>query len=587
MRKPLNQPDFHYWLTNKLLDNEKRLLNQQGFSLPLVIALALMLLTGGLSLANRANQGLFSAIFQNQSWEAREAAEIGMNRIISELNKERNRWLMVQRDGDPDSGIWQNRENSMAVVELRINPCTYIKDYPTDTSTPKYPDYSKIDPDKGAISPYSKKWYIDANGNVSSSSAGATRAFRLIGVKRQNFTTNFSGTTVQALNIFRDRTSTPSGSGTITLEVEGQTHRNGEVIATSVLEKEFELTPKCCKVSFGGQHGGLDYTINPDDPAKESLCISNEQLGLGLLGGASQTNTGSITLNGKANDIESPTGVAINPIYCIADSSSGCAIKTTGSDTKVAIIDQELPPAKTYSGPLGSIDASKPTKPNNINNFLSEITVSGKSFVVINGGASSLPTGCTASADAVNCNLSQFSYSNTDVLFVTSTRRITLYFPNNDPKAPSDTIIKNNGTGSLLHCLTTSLTYDAATKKYNCVNEPTGAQITNLSLFGCNPSPSCSSQTVTLRGNDGALKLFSYFPVGNVELSGGSFFEGVNWSDTITANGNTTWIVPGSGLASVYEFMNMLPSPNGSGTITNSLISYDFIARATNRYRWK
>ena len=45
--------------------------NANGYSMPMVMVIALILIVGGVAIASRANQGLLGAIFQNQSWEAR------------------------------------------------------------------------------------------------------------------------------------------------------------------------------------------------------------------------------------------------------------------------------------------------------------------------------------------------------------------------------------------------------------------------------------------------------------------------------------------------------------------------------------
>jgi hypothetical protein len=540
-----------------------------GFSLPLVIAAAFMLIIGGMALANRANQGLLGAVFQNQSWEAREAAEIGMNRIISELNQERNRWLMVKREGDVDEGIWQNRSDASQIVQLRINPCN-----PT-----VYPRYSKLDPSNAESTTYGT-WYINANGSVTNSATGASRAYRLVSVTRQPFTRSWNGSIIQALNPFRDREDSGTiakGVGAVVIAVQGQALRDGNPIASVTLEKELELVPKCCNVSFGGQHGSVDYGI--DESSGTSACISAAQLGLGLLGGAGQSNTGAITLRGAATDIETSNGIPVDPIYCIAETSAGCAIRVSGSDINVAIIDSELPPAKTYpgSGSPGTFNFSG----TNSNNFLYTLSVtsgSGKSkkdYSIVNGSytnTASLPSYCTATIDTIHCNLSSFNYSGEDVIFVTGNKRIFLYFPN------PGTIIRNTGNGTMAHCLSLD------TSNGSCTSTPGGAEITRLSMFGCNPSSTCTSQDIALKGTVDALRMFTYFPAGNVTLAGDSSYEGINWSNEITSNGNPTWIVPGSGLASVFALMDMLPSSGDSSS--NSLIAYDFVARSTNRHRW-
>ncbi|MFZ9270210.1 MAG: hypothetical protein ACO23C_03085 [Prochlorococcaceae cyanobacterium] len=542
---------LHQQLLKSLLLGRR---GEAGYSMPMVMVIALILVVGGIALANRANQGLLGSIFQNQSWEAREAAEIGMNRLISELNKERNRWLMVKRDGDSEQ-LWSSPAAGGTVATLRTNPCE-----PQTTA-----DYSKLDPNNAATSTYGT-WYIADDGSVSSSASGATRSYKLVGVTRQSLSS------ADQLSPFRDRTATPSGVGAITLQVQGQSLRNdGTANATVTLEKTFELVPKCCKSSFGGEHGGLSYALDADN---ESLCTRN-LLGLGLLAGAAQNNTGSVTLRGRATDIEDTAGDPIDPIYCIADNQAGCAISVNAADTDVAVVDAELPPPKTY--PNSPVPTPGALDTNNISDtqtsrFLYKVGRGGSAYYVINGSFSSstnFPSYCSSSATEVHCNLASFSYRNNTTLFVTGTRKIRFYFPN------AGTVISSVGNGTLLHCLTISSTD-------SCASEPTGAQITNLSLFGCE---SCGTQSLTLRGTTGTLKLFAYFPQGDVELYGNSAFEGLLWTNAVSSTGNPTWTVPGSGVGSVFEYMDMLPTSDG-GSASNSLIAYDFIARATNRYRW-
>lgn len=560
--------------------------NSKGFSLPVVIAAALMVLIGGLALANRANQGLFGAIFQNQNWEAREAAEIGMNRLISELNKERNRWLMVQRDGDSEQ-IWSNAPAGGTVATLRTNPCQ-----------PQIgPAYNKLDPNNGASTSYGT-WYIADNGSVSSSPAGATRAYRLVGVTRQPLSS------AAQLSPFRDRTATPSGVGSITLQVQGRALRSdGSPTATVTLEKTFELTPKCCKTSFGGEHGALSYAL---DANNDSLCTRG-LLGLGLLAGAAQNNTGSINLRGRATDIQNDTGEPLDLIYCIADNQAGCAINVNAADVSVAVVDAALPGPKTYpntpSPTPGSINTADITN-TSTDRFLYKAGSGGSTYYVVNGSftdASSLPPFCTynnfvipsipilENATEIHCNLSSLSYKNNNLIFVTGDSPLTLspasvrartirfYFP------AAGSIVNNTGNGSLLHCQQPNPGESILNDDNNCTRETSGSQITHLSLIGCG---GCATQSATLRGTGGTLKLFAYFPKGNIDLYGNSTFEGVLWSNAVSSTGNPTWTVPGSGIGSVFEYMGMLPTSDGTST-SNGLIAYDFVARASNSYRWR
>ena len=92
------------------------------------------------------------------------------------------------------------------------------------------------------------------------------------------------------------------------------------------------------------------------------------------------------------------------------------------------------------------------------------------------------------------------------------------------------------------------------------------------------------TQNIRLVGGAGGLNMFVYFPNGNVEFYGNTFFEGVVWANTITATGSVKWTVPGAGLSDVMVYMGLLP---GSDTTTaRNPILFDAIARSSNRFRW-
>lgn len=150
-----------------------------GYSLPLVVAAALILIAGTAVFANRAGMGLLSSIFQNQSWEAKEAAEIGMTQIVSELNKETNRYLMVKRPGD-NNGIWSTSSNPF-VAATRTNPCTGATE----------PSYANLDAQTGttnaADSAYGT-WYSQESDEITRTRGNAVRGFKLTAVTRQEIT---------------------------------------------------------------------------------------------------------------------------------------------------------------------------------------------------------------------------------------------------------------------------------------------------------------------------------------------------------------------------------------------------------------
>jgi len=596
------------------MTSQKRVIHrsEQGYSLPLVVAAALILIAGSAVLANRAGMGLLSSIFQNQSWEAREAAEIGMTQIVSELNKETNRYLMVKRPGD-NNGIWTTSSNPF-VAATRTNPCTGATE----------PSYTNLDARTGASNAADSAygtWYIQDNGEITRTRGSAVRGFKLTAVTRQEITSTGS-----PLNIYRNR---PTGTGQLVLRVQGLVFRGSSEVASAQLEKEFELVPKCCKVSFGAAHGGLDYGINAT--TSESLCLNSaSSLGLGLIAGAGLEG-GSMRLIGSTT-VEDANNNDVSPVICIVAPNTTCTDQGN-TTTEVARVDMTLPPVKTYSTAFNEVGARKgsgasltprelvectattvttgqgkdkvtspassctsnstgTTTESSSSNRLSNFTYCADSSLgscgvtVINGGVSqaNLPSNCVISADdsTLHCNVSQLSYTN--MVFATGSRKIVLYFPNSNPRVNQGVVEPATGNAQFKQCAATASQLSSLTQAESC-GSASGKDVTNLTLFGC-PSNSCGPQTVTLRGNNNTVGLFSYFPEGEMHLNGTPTYEGVMWGKTVNAVGTANFVIPAAGLTSVFEMMGMILRDQNSGSTNNGLLAFDFIARATTRYRW-
>jgi hypothetical protein len=397
-------------------------------------------------------------------------------------------------------------------------------------------------------------------------------------------------------------------------------------VASADLEKEFELVPKCCKVSFGAAHGGLDYGTNPT--TKESICLNSaSSLGLGLIAGAGLEG-GTMRLIGSTT-VKETNNNDVSPVICIVAPNTTCTDQGN-TTTEVARVDMTLPPVKTYSqayNQTGSIKASGGTSTsintlkdctrspgggqnpshdcdsnsaqtsqtstndltNRVNNFTycaSDDLSSDCPITVINSGVSQsrLPSNCVISADnsSLHCNVSQLSYGN--MVFATGARTIYLYFPNSNPQVNKDVVQPATGNAQLKQCIATANQLTTTTLASNCISA-SGKDITRLTLFGC-PSNSCGPQTVTLRGNNNTVGLFSYFPEGEMQLNGTPTYEGVMWGKTVNAVGTANFVIPAAGLTSVFEMMGMLLNNESTGSTNYGLLAFDFVARATNRYRW-
>jgi len=195
--------------------------------------------------------------------------------------------------------------------------------------------------------------------------------------------------------------------------------------------------------------------------------------------------------------------------------------------------------------------------------------------------------------------LSRITLKSSDLVVLTGTNKLRLYFSEPSLNANDYLIDGFQGSNAIYHCR--SVGFDS-NKKPICTVP--AASTKDLSIFGCNvthsdgsshptgtyPYTDCDApgiQNIRLVGGAGGLNMFAYFPNGNVQFYGNTFFEGVVWANTITATGSVRWIVPGAGLSDVMVYMGLLPGSSTSTTTnTSNPILFDYIARSSNRFRW-
>jgi len=587
-----------------------------GFSLPIAVLAAFLLLLGSLFLANRSSLGLIGSGLITRNKSARDAAETGMSRIVGELNRPRNRWLAVVRNNgvnqDPDfqnagiDDLWQNRNDSAVLIERRVNPCVVAQDLAGGDASP---DYSGLDPNNAVDRNTYGRWFINSDGSISADQGTADRSYRLVRVTRQPYAgaiganqrdINNDGNIDENdryLSVWRDRQDNPTGVGSVTIDVEGQSYRDGNVIASVILQKTFELTPKCCQVPFGGTHGNIDYDV---DRSGSTVCL--QQIGLGLLAGSQGNNSGSVTIKGRATDIEDESGGDVSPIYCIASDQDGCRVDNKDPDISVAIVDFKLPPAYTFCTPPKGADSYKSNNPcpdAPTGAFDSPFFESngactnepafacidggdggggrgrgggggGGSSYVIDSSQSGYPNFCRQTIDGtqLHCNISKIDLGaggNKDLFFVTGSRDLFLYFPNSGP------VIDQAGNITIHNC--------DSYRNSTCV---ASGKTTSLSLFGSNNSVN-PQQSIQLTGTAGLdNNMFIYFPTGDVSLRGSSDFQGVLWTNNLSSIGNPTWTLSLSGLTDVYSLMGL------TGADINQIepTFFDFVLRGTNLQRW-
>ncbi len=506
----------------------------------MLIILAVML--GSLAIANRSSLAELASAYQSQSREARAAADIGMAAVVSELNRSRNRQLLVNAcllETATPASIATN--NNVKVTDGRA----FANVSTTFTSTSTLP--------------------INQTINVGN---GSEQRWRLIDVDCSAATS----TTVRLGTIANPMTGAAAvapRTGELTLTVRGFTIRGGATVATTTLRQTLEVVPKCLDRSLRGLGNvfGNDIRKCPLTP------------GFGFIAGAAEANTGDLVISGGAYNIN------VDPVTCIATSPSGCVDGL--ANTSVNVVNVDLPPVL----PTANTTCSGSSPPAQCNvTVTSDLTLATRNFASwpapwsnictqedVNGGAS--PPGTFHN---ISCSLNRLSTGNNVELFFDtsgattgSTIPVRLHFPNASTSSQKS-VTRGNGSSGIFQC-------DSDVGAITCSTTTQGApKAADLALLGCAlnaPSP-CGSQFLDLGNGTGASQsMFLYFPYGNVEMGGNPAFKGVIWTNDFRANGNISVTISDSDLESVCALMKFC----GSDDALYESFAVDYVTRAVKR----
>lgn len=183
-------------------------ISDAGFALPLVVVVGFILAIGGMALIARSFGGLVSSTRSEQSRQAREIAEAGMAETLENLNRRFN-YLLIN--------CYQNTNNECQNIVFTSSPSgTQVGLW----NAPRYP--SSVCPGAQRL-PYPQ----------------FTKA-----------TTQPKGEYKVVSYVF-DGTQFYGGKGTLTIEGTRRSESN-QVLATSVIQKTFEVKPKNCGADLKG-----------------------------------------------------------------------------------------------------------------------------------------------------------------------------------------------------------------------------------------------------------------------------------------------------------------------------------------------
>ncbi len=295
-----------------------------GFSLAVALLVLLAAVVGSLAMANLATTGNLGALFQGESSEAREAAEAGLASVISELNKDENRRLLVTAN------------TGWASSQAYQNPCLSQN---TATAT--------VFPSATAVGFANPSTVNDLGGG---------RSFRVTS-KQVISVDPTTGARTTPRGIPAGTTNDLDDGqfpGFIQITVQGS-FRN----ATASVTREFQVVPKCCSQSFGSMPTGLTtgtgtQTFGSDNRACDS---SFPRILIGVTGGGllstglGRGRLGTLNADGTVDFTNKPN------VVCLKNTSSNIC-GPTGSNqsvdsTAVNTISLQLPALPAYPCPSG------------------------------------------------------------------------------------------------------------------------------------------------------------------------------------------------------------------------------------------
>ena len=539
---------------------------------------------------------MLGSIFQGQSMRARNVARSGMAYLISRINREENRHLLAlpqsaeKNNLDAATSLWTD----IQAATNHLNPCTkiYANGLKTNQSSPNLSDLNL-----GSSRVNDGYFYIADDGAIGKIRNGSTRAFRI--VSRPN-SKDFkiplkSGSSLSLLDDTQN-------SSVFRLSVEAVVYRNSnsdEIASSTILQEDFSVVPKCCKIPFGSHqasvsnslkgHGNSNYALTSRTNLTSNRCLMLQGLdpeGFGIVVVSHEEIGGSILAGGST--ILNSRLAAVNPVYCVSTKPEQCTTADNTSGNQMERLDINLPDLPAYPGsfsgtppvlrPCTSAIACPPTGVLRYETSTSPSGALSLSRTIFDAtSAGQLPGNCTLHGNDIHCIYSGIdltgSPSPDDLIFVSgsSTRRIRLYFP---PDGIG--INQTHASGAIRHCKNPSCTALVG-------------NVTDLSLFGS------GVQALTIKGSVSESRFFIYAPKATVRLIGGSgaTFQSVIWANRLDISGTSAKLnMPRTGVADVFVLMGILP--DGSNTFNNSLAGHsytdlfpwDMIARSSNRYRF-
>jgi hypothetical protein len=509
----------------------------QGVALPVALVAALALVIGLGALASRTSQGFISSYFQGVNREARDVAESAIVDFGNTMNREENRLLLVA--GNDQIGSWTDA--------VHRNVCTaYNSDgTPVSGANPAAVSSSALKFVRGA------DWQDLVSGDSS-------RQFKVTGVEYL-YERNDNGSPVREAFNFNTINQNPTGFDTditvrdyalsggtralMRVTVVGRVNKNGRESFARVA-REFEVVPKCCKRSFGGNGAnawGRDTTSCP---------VTDSSGANGIIGGL---NGGLPTGSNNTLDVLDQDGNPVTQALCWAGNSDTGISDLNGTPSQSCLSgNQALGAASRNRAGISFLpeefNLQLPPLPSSVS-VMPPLSISGNSVIyfdpnyVENGvvtpsvllktGNSSLSLNnhCQASPGQVDCLFTSLNVGSRELSIDSSNTSFNFHFASGG----SPDYMASSGSGSYVLS--------------NCGPASTPGQCTSpisLANFLAQPDGfnafTLGSGTFDIRGGSSIAGMNIYAPNATVILRGGGNaspnFMGRIWTNSIDLRGN-------------------------------------------------
>lgn len=346
-RQSVRRPSLRVQLSSNIaLAASLRRSEEGSLQVGMLVALGLMVSAAGVVWVLQG--GKLGRLTASEANNAQAVAEAGADLIIGVWNEPENRRLLVAGDAAPSTWTASN-QTSPCLSSTNTRPGSNNGNTSSDARNLVDGSFRNID-------------------NITQTGTG-DRRFRLKAVRystgapgstdrrtisRTYNTTSSTPTTTagtySATN-FRDliNLDDPDGSGSLTagvntgyiaVEVESQVYRNGALVSTATVTKEYQVLPKCCGGSLGSNNsGGQSFSGSSGSLGADSrYCGVDFGMIVGLNGGkfwSYYANDTYKTINpstGNEVNLSSILGLVTNASYkferniASADSNNGCRV---------------------------------------------------------------------------------------------------------------------------------------------------------------------------------------------------------------------------------------------------------------------